>query len=335
MNTNDVNTNGNHVNANAMNPDATCAASGTAAPGRQPAHGPHAGERQAHGQSASGRHTHGQSASGRGTLDIAVAGGTGTLGRHVVAQLRERGHKVRVLSRSSAEYRVDLRTGAGLEEALAGCDVVVDAANSTSPRTMRATLVDGTRRLLAAERAAGVDHHVCVSIVGCDRVPLPYYKVKTAQEDEVAAGPVPWTIVRATQFHELVASVFTMTGRARVLPATRNVRLQPIAAVEAAGAVADAAESAARRARVEVAGPEVTDLRTLAEQWRTAAPGRYALLHVPLPGAMRRPLRAGHLTSERPEARGAVAFGDWLRTTRQGTVTEGDRPRRAGSVGGA
>ncbi|MFI6682816.1 SDR family oxidoreductase [Streptomyces sp. NPDC050485] len=247
------------------------------------------------------------------TLDIAVAGGTGTLGRHVVAELRARGHNVRVLSRSSAEYRVDLTTGEGLAAALAGCDVVVDAANSTSPRAMRATLVDGTRRLLAAERAAGVGHHVCVSIVGCDRVPMPYYKIKTAQEDAVAAGPVPWTIVRATQFHELIASMFTAMARARVLLVPRDVRLQTIAAVEAAGAVADVAESAPRRARVEAAGPQVTDLRTLTEEWRSATARRAVLLPVPLPGPLGRALRSGGLTSDDPQARGAVAFAEWLR----------------------
>lgn len=245
-------------------------------------------------------------------LDIAVAGGTGTLGRHVVEELRARGHNVRVLSRSSAQYPVDLSTGQGLEAALAGCDVVVDAANSVSPRTMRATLVEGTKRLVAAERAAGVGHHVCVSIVGCDRVPMPYYKVKVAQEDAVAAGPVPWTIVRATQFHELVAGVFTATARARFLPAPKNVIMQPMAAVEAARAVADAAEAAPRHGRIEAAGPERTDLRTLAATWRTTTACRAALLPAPVPGRMGRALRAGHLASARPDAQGGTAFAEWL-----------------------
>lgn len=246
------------------------------------------------------------------TLHIAVAGGTGTLGRHVVEELRARGHNVRVLSRSSAEYPVDLCTGEGLEAALAGCDVVVDAANSTSPRTMRATLVDGTKRLVAAEHAAGVGHHVCVSIVGCDRVPMPYYKVKVAQEDAVMAGPVPWTIVRATQFHELIAGLFTATARARVLLAPKNVTMRPVAAVEAARAVADAAEAAPRHGRIEAAGPERTDLRTLAATWRTTTARRAALLPAPIPGRMGRALRAGHLASARPDAQGVTSFAEWL-----------------------
>ncbi len=131
------------------------------------------------------------------SMRIAIAGGTGTLGRRVVAALRGRGHQVRVLSRSSAEYPVDLTTGDGLAAALDGCDVVVDAVNST--KAAAATLVEGSRRLLAAGHAAGLGHHVCVSIVGCDRVPLDYFRVKAEQERVVAAGPVPWTVVRITQ----------------------------------------------------------------------------------------------------------------------------------------
>ncbi|WP_406393526.1 SDR family oxidoreductase [Streptomyces sp. NBC_00887] len=99
---------------------------------------------------------------------------TGTLGRGIVGTLRSRGHRVRVLSRRSQEYRVDLTTGEGLDRALEGCDVVVDASNSTSPKGAAQTLVEGSRRLLAAEEAAGVRHHVCVSVVGCERVPFGY-----------------------------------------------------------------------------------------------------------------------------------------------------------------
>ncbi|MET9360092.1 NAD(P)H-binding protein [Streptomyces sp. NPDC006632] len=255
--------------------------------------------------------------SGTAALDIAVAGGTGTLGSHVVEELRARGHRVRVLSRGSDRYPVDLSTGAGLAEALAGCDVVVDAANSTSPRTMRATLVDGTRRLLDAERAAGVGHHVCVSIVGCDRVPMPYYKVKTDQEALVAAGRVPWTIVRATQFHELAASLFTATARVRFLPASTSVPVQPVAAAEAARAVADAAGAAPRNGRIEVAGPDRTDLRALAATWRTTTARRAVLLPVPIPGRLGRALRAGHLTDASPDVRGTIGFAQWLEARRR------------------
>jgi uncharacterized protein YbjT (DUF2867 family) len=100
-------------------------------------------------------------------MRVAIVGGTGMLGRQVAQELRARGHQVRTLSRHSP----DLTTGEGLDVALAGCDVVVDASNDASKRAAE-TLVEGTRRLLAAEERAGVGHHVGVSIVGCECVPL-------------------------------------------------------------------------------------------------------------------------------------------------------------------
>lgn len=244
---------------------------------------------------------------------IAVVGGTGTLGSGVVAALRERGHQVRVLSRGSPEYRVDLTTGEGLGEALHGCDVVVDAANAASPSPKRAreTLVHGSRRLIAAAAEAGVGHYVGVSIVGCDRVPLGYYRVKTEQERVAEQGPVAWSIVRATQFHELIAGLYGAAGRWRVLPVPR-ARLQPVAAADAARAVAVVAEGEPLRRRIEVAGPEVRELRDLARLCRSAAKRRAVLLPMPLPGALGRALRAGGLIAERPDVRGEETFTAWL-----------------------
>ena len=176
------------------------------------------------------------------TMTIAIVGGTGTLGRRVAAELEARGNQVRPLSRHTPKYRVDLATGDGLGPALAGCDVVVDASNS-SARKPAAILADGSRRLLEAEAAAGVKHHVCVSIVGCDQVPIGYYRAKSDQERVVGQGAVPWSIVRSTQFHELVGTVLAAAGRWRVLPMPRGV-LQPVACADAARAIADVAEGA-------------------------------------------------------------------------------------------
>jgi len=121
-------------------------------------------------------------------MRIAIAGGTGTLGRRVADELRSRGHEVRVLSRKGTEHRVDVTTGEGLAEALDAVDVVVDATNDSSKKAAD-TLVEGSRRLLAAEEVARVGHHVCVSIVGCERVPARYMRVKAEQERVVEAGP--------------------------------------------------------------------------------------------------------------------------------------------------
>lgn len=245
-------------------------------------------------------------------MRIAIAGGTGTLGRETAEELRGRGHDVRVLSRHAPEYRVDLTTGDGLAEALEGCDAVVDASNSRSPKQAEQILVEGSRRLLAAEESAGVGHHVCVSIVGCDQLPLGYYRSKAEQERVVESARVPWTVVRATQFHELLAMGFAAVGRTRVLPVPR-ARLQTVACAEVARVVADVVESGPRRGRVEVTGPETADLRVLARRWR-AITGRKALV-VPLalPGALGRALRSGVATSDRADVRGTVRFDDWLR----------------------
>ena len=245
-------------------------------------------------------------------MTVAIVGGTGTLGRRVAAEMEARGHKVRVLSRHAPEYRVDLATGAGLAAALAGCDVVVDASNSSS-RKPAGILVDGSRRLLEAGAAAGVGHHVCVSMVGCDQVPMSYFRVKADQERVVSQGAVPWSIVRSTQFYELVGTVIAAAGRWRVLPMPRGV-LQPVACADAARAVADVAEGAPLKRCFTVAGPEVSEVRDLARTWRKVTGHRAALMAMPVPGTVGRALRSGALTVQRPDARGTTAFADWLRS---------------------
>jgi uncharacterized protein YbjT (DUF2867 family) len=256
-------------------------------------------------------------------MRIAIVGGAGTLGSHVTAELAGRGHEVRVLSRGSPAFPVDLSTGAGLEAALAGCSVVVDASNSQ--RRSREVLVEGSGRLLAAEHEAGVGHHVCVSIVGCDRVPIGYYGVKTEQERVVAHGPVRWTIIRATQFHELAASLFAATARYRVLPGPR-LPLQPVAAAEAARAVATAAEADPADGRIEVAGPQISTVADLARSWRSATGRTAALLPVPVPGRLGRELRSGALTTTHPDVAGTTTFADWLAASSAKPERPGSKP---------
>jgi uncharacterized protein YbjT (DUF2867 family) len=236
---------------------------------------------------------------------IAVTGGSGTVGREVVRELAARGHDVRALSRGSREPQVDLTTGEGLAAALEGADVVVDAANGGPD-----VLVDGTRRLLAAERAAGVEHHVGVSIVGVDRVPYRYYDVKLSQEAIVRTSPVPWTIVRATQFHTLLDSVFSATARRGLLPGAA-FPLQPVDAREVAVVLADTAEAEASGDTTQFAGPERRTVRELAQTWRLERGRRALLVPIPLPGATGRALRAGELTNGGAWT-GRITFGDWL-----------------------
>jgi len=146
-------------------------------------------------------------------MRIALAGGTGTLGRHVAEELRSRGHQVRVLSRSSPDHRVDLTTGEGLDEALKGCDAVADASNASSAKQAVRTFVEGHATAARRRGDRGVGHHVCVSVIGYDRVPMGYFRIKAEQEPAMESEQVPWTIVRATQFHELLATTLASVGR--------------------------------------------------------------------------------------------------------------------------
>ena len=234
-------------------------------------------------------------------MNVAIVGGTGTVGAETARELTARGHDVRVLSRNAPSYRVDLKDGSGLTRALAGVEVVVDASQGG-----REVLVEGTRRLLAAELAAGVRHHVGVSIVGIDRVGGRYYKAKLDQEAEIVRSGIPWTIVRATQFHTLVARTFAASAKVGVLPSVR-VPLQPVDPREVGWALADTAEAEPSEAITQFAGPEVVDVRELAHRWRESTGSRAVAIPLPVP----RSLRSGGLTN--PAAwRGSITFDRWL-----------------------
>lgn len=256
-------------------------------------------------------------------MRIAIVGATGTVGRHIAAQLAGRGHEIRALSRHSPDFPVDLATGAGLDRALDGCAAVVDASNASSQRRAAAVLVDGSRRLLTAGRAAGIGHHVCVSIVGCDQVAMGYYRVKASQEQLVEHGPVPWTIVRATQFHELAATALAAAARARMIPVPA-ITLQTVAAVEVAAAVADVVTGPPLQRRTEIAGPELRTGRELARIWLAGTGHRAVLVPLPIPGRLGRALRDGALTAAEPDRAGSITFADWL--TRQVAPTGAIEP---------
>jgi uncharacterized protein YbjT (DUF2867 family) len=249
-------------------------------------------------------------------LKVAVVGGTGVLGSLVVAELVARGDEVRVLSRSpgalpggASHRRVDLATGTGLAEGVDGVSVVVDASNAR--REAEAVLVEGTRRLLRAEAEAGVGHHVGISIVGCDRVPATYYGAKVAQEEAIGAGPAPWSLLRATQFHSLLDWAFGSAARFRILP-TGSARLQPIDPVVVAQRLADATHADPSGRLPDVAGPEVLTLTELARIWRRAKGRRLLPLRIPMFGKVGRATRQGGLCNPDAAAGGRI-FERWLR----------------------
>jgi uncharacterized protein YbjT (DUF2867 family) len=245
-------------------------------------------------------------------VEIAVAGATGSIGSPLADELESRGHNVRRLSRRSATHPVDLTTGSGLADALSGCEVVVDASNAgPNAKQARAVLIEGGRNLLDAAAKAGVVHHVCLSIVGCDKVPMPYYKVKVEQEELVRASGLPVTIVRATQFHTLVAEILGGMSRFGFVPGG-SPKLQPADPAEVAAAVADVAEGAPRPAGVSIAGPEVHELGDLARTWKEATGKRRLVMPMLLPPSYGRPLKGGALTEAAPDHRCATGFGEWL-----------------------
>jgi uncharacterized protein YbjT (DUF2867 family) len=194
-------------------------------------------------------------------MKIAVIGGTGLIGSQVVKILNADGHEAVPSSPSSG---LDLITGKGLPEALAGADVVVNLSNSptfddASPAFFRTSMDN----LLAAARDAGVGHAVILSIVGAELVPdLVYYRAKVLQEDILKTGPVPYSIVRSTQFFEFMDAVLSWTSDENTvrLPATL---VQPIASADIAQAVADVSAGAPLRGTRDIAGPEVFPLDAL------------------------------------------------------------------------
>lgn len=195
-------------------------------------------------------------------MKIVVIGGSGLIGSKLVTKLREGGHDPLAASPGSG---VDTLTGAGLADALAGARVVVDVSNA--PVWDDAPVLDffrtSARNILAAETAAGVGHHVALSVVGAERLQdMGYFRAKLAQEDVVKAGTVPYTILRATQFFEFIGRIADASadGETVRLP---PVLIQPVAADDVAAALADVAVSAPVNGVVELAGPELFRLDDL------------------------------------------------------------------------
>jgi uncharacterized protein YbjT (DUF2867 family) len=243
-------------------------------------------------------------------MRIAVAGATGNIGALTVAALERSGHQVVRVSRSLG---VDLTTGEGLDAALEGVEAVVDATNGTAADREEAVAYFGTttRNLLAAGARAGVRHHVLLSIACLDRVEgNAHYAGKREQERLVSGGPVPWTIVRATQFHDFAAMVTSWTerdGAATVAP----LLLQPIAPADVAEILAEIAVGEPRGLYRDIAGPEPQDMVDMARRTNEAR-GRTVRL-VPTWSGLFGTEMAGEVMLPGEDARIApTTFDEWL-----------------------
>jgi uncharacterized protein YbjT (DUF2867 family) len=242
---------------------------------------------------------------------ILVTGASGNLGSAVVPRLVAAGHEVRPMSRGARPGWVaaDLLTGTGLSDAVRGAEVIVHLASS--PTKTRDTDVEGTRRLLDEARAAGVRHVIYVSIIGIDRVPLPYYRMKLATEEVVRAGGVPFTILRAAQFPSLIDTVLRAISKLGPILIDRRLLFQPVAVEDVADRIAALITAGGQDGMVELGGPETLTLDQLAREWRDARRSRRPIWSLRVPGRAGRELRAGALTTT-ASPRGTRTWRDYL-----------------------
>jgi uncharacterized protein YbjT (DUF2867 family) len=242
------------------------------------------------------------------TTPILLTGGTGTLGRLVLPRLRDAGREVRVLSRhghepaDGIEYVTgDLATGDGIEAAVTGVETIVHCAGSSKGDDEK------TRTLMRAAARAGVRHVVYISVVGADRESFAYFGSKLAAERVVAESGVPWTTLRATQFHELILTVAKAMAKMPVVPVPSGFRFQPVAAADVADRLVELALGEPAGLVPDLAGPRVYEMNELVRGYLRATHKRRLLMPLKLPGKAVRAFRAGaNLAPER-----AVGHRTW------------------------
>jgi uncharacterized protein YbjT (DUF2867 family) len=242
-------------------------------------------------------------------MRVAVAGGTGLVGRYVVSALSGAGHDPVVLARATG---VDITTGAGLDAALAGVEAVIDVSNQSATRKKAsiAFFEAGTTHLLEAGARAGVRHHVILSIVGIDLVDFGYYYGKRRQEELALASGRAVSILRATQFHEFAGQLLDRgTGPVAVIP---RMLVQPVAAREVADALVTLVAGAPVGMAPELGGPDQRQLTDLARAVLTARGSRKLLLKLRVPGAVGTAMLSGALLPSGDGPRGRQGFDEWL-----------------------
>jgi uncharacterized protein YbjT (DUF2867 family) len=243
-------------------------------------------------------------------MKIAVAGGTGVVGTLVVGQLSAAGHEPVVLSRATG---VDLLSGADLVEKLDGVDAVIDVTSTatTSARAATRFFTTTTGNLLTAGAEAGVKHHVLLSIVGIDVTPFGYYVGKVAQEKQVSSGPLPWTIVRAPQFHEFAQQMLDRSSFAGVT-LVPGMKSSPMSAQEVAAVLVDLSQGTARGYVPEIGGPQPELMPDMVRRLLRHRGSRRPVISLRVPGEAGRQMRGGALIPKEPGIVGFQTFEEWL-----------------------
>jgi uncharacterized protein YbjT (DUF2867 family) len=248
---------------------------------------------------------------------VLITGGTGNLGQALVPLLKRDGHTVRIMSRrlpNSGEdadlewARASLESDDGLAEAVAGVDVIIHAASNPTKSQVD---VDGTGHLLRHAREAGVGHFVYISIVGIDQISFAYYQNKLAAEKLIENGGVPWSILRATQFHEFIDRIIGALTRFPIAFVPTNWQFQPISTREVAEHLVTAVRQGAAGHLTDIGGPEVLRLGDMARQWLAAQGKRRLMIHLPVPGGLSTGFKKGLNTTPQHRA-GQMTWAEWL-----------------------
>ena len=248
-------------------------------------------------------------------MKIVIIGGTGLIGSKTVPILRQGGHEVVAASPKSG---VNTITGEGLKDALAGAYVLIDLANSPSfeDEAVMEFFETSGRNLLPAEAAAGVHHHVALSIVGTDRTPdNGYFRAKVAQEKLIATSGIPYTIIRSTQFLEFLGGIADSSAAGNVVRLSPGL-FQPIAAGDVAALVAEAALAAPRNGIVEIAGPERAPFYEIVARYLKAVGDPRQVVRDPEARYYGGRVKECSLVPLGEARVGRIGFDEWLRRSR-------------------
>jgi uncharacterized protein YbjT (DUF2867 family) len=254
---------------------------------------------------------------------VLVVGGTGLAGRAIVSEAVDRGHQVVVAARrvphgdsesavaGARSVPVDLVSGDGLEAAVDGIDVIVDASNATGRRASH-VFAHGSRNLLHTAARFGVGQAALLSVAGIDGARYPYYRAKLVQERTYLDSPLETRIVRATQFHDFVTAIFERGRRVGIVTTPTSTRFQPIAVTDVARVLIDAVEGSGAPDSIRtVGGPHVESARSLARQWKRASGTRRPIVPVRLAGPLGSAWRSGRNLAPEHAVDG-LGYAAWL-----------------------